>query len=102
MGCSKQCSTKLYVPHLTSTDAEGSEGGVVPAMHPINFEWPKSQQMQSHLQVLLKKKHDSNKCFLPSMAPKSASSLNNPDAEGGGAWHRLKHLFCHQDSTSHL
>eukprot|EP00978_Attheya_sp_CCMP212_P020049 scaffold56990_cov62-Attheya_sp.AAC.1 len=27
------------VPHLPST--EGSEGGVVPAMHQINFEWPK-------------------------------------------------------------
>eukprot|EP00978_Attheya_sp_CCMP212_P007065 scaffold16473_cov71-Attheya_sp.AAC.3 len=38
MGCSKQCSTKLYVPHLPST--EGSEGGVVAAMHQINFEWP--------------------------------------------------------------
>jgi hypothetical protein len=61
----------------------------------------KSQQMQSHLQVLLKKKHDSNKRFLQSCPNKSASSLNNPDAEGG-SWHWLKHLFCQQDSTSHL
>eukprot|EP00978_Attheya_sp_CCMP212_P044575 scaffold314937_cov51-Attheya_sp.AAC.2 len=45
MGCSKQCSTKLYVPHLPST--EGSEGGVaVPAMHQINFEWPKCKHLR--------------------------------------------------------
>eukprot|EP00978_Attheya_sp_CCMP212_P022854 scaffold68903_cov35-Attheya_sp.AAC.1 len=41
MGCSKQCSTKLYVPHLPST--EGSEGGIVPAMHQINFKWPNTK-----------------------------------------------------------